>query len=112
MRIEEIQVRTRKLDEFSSKEYAVLSVFYFDRFDGMSLRRLLGKKPPAGKKITLMIFNPPLYKLLSVGSSYMFRGFVSFGYGNTFLVCEEAITSHGEVISPEDFTEEEEEEEQ
>jgi len=56
------------------KEYAVLTV--------VASRR-------GGKNITMMCFIPAIYNVLSLNDTYSYSGFVSFGYGNTFLVVEE-----------------------
>jgi hypothetical protein len=99
MRIEEIQKRNRINKDGLPAEYAVFSVFHFDRFDECSLLKRAHVSKSPGKKITIMCFLPGLYNQVERGKTYMFKGFVSFGYGNTFLVTEEIITQAGEVLS-------------
>ena len=65
------------------EEYAVFSVTFNDIFDGGTLTYVNHK---AEKKITLMCFKEELYKRVVIGECFSFKGFVSFGYGNTFLV--------------------------
>lgn len=96
--IAEIQVRARKDKEGNMTEYAVLSGFHFDRFSEFTLREKLHGKPVPGKKITFMCFYRPLWDIIEPNHEYMLTGFVSFGYGNTFLVVEEAISKYGEVL--------------
>lgn len=96
--IAEIQIRARKDRDGNMSEYAVLSGYHFDRFSEFSLREKLNGKPVPGKKITFMCFYRPLWQIIELNHQYMLKGFVSFGYGNTFLVVEEAVTAHGEVL--------------
>ena len=65
------------------EEYAVISITFNDIFDGDTLTYVNRK---AEKKITLMCFREELYKRVVIGDCFSFKGFVSFGYGNTFLV--------------------------
>lgn len=65
------------------EEYAVIHVAFEDCFDEKKLMENFKKKH---KSITLMCFLPNIYERLVVGDRFSFEGFISLGYGNTFLV--------------------------
>jgi len=48
--------------------------------------------------VTLMCFNERLFKTLVCNEVYSLTGCVSFGFGNTYLVVEEAFNQLGEKI--------------
>ena len=76
-------------------EYAVLSVGKGrDNVEPISFRSEKNKR----KFITLMCFDERLFKTLVCNEVYSFTGSVSFGFGNTYLVVEEAFNQIGEKI--------------
>ena len=82
LKVIDVQVRTKKDDS----QYAVISIEFPDRFDAISLR----KNPKHKKKhISMLCFTPHAFPSIIPENEYIFKGFVSFGYGSTFLVIED-----------------------
>lgn len=82
--VQDISLRSRKNQWTKNIEpYAVITITHEDTFDETQLIQSTKK---THKKITLMCFQEILYKRLVVGDRFSFSGFISFGYGNTFLV--------------------------
>lgn len=75
--------------------YAVLSVSIRDNLDVIKNTFVDKVKK---KFITLMVFDEFLCVTLAENCKYSFTGFVSFGYGNTYLVVEKAYNEWGEII--------------
>ena len=98
--ITDLSCRTRKNQWTKNmEEYAVVSIEFKDMFDEATLaltQRL------SHKKITLMVFREEIYKRLIVGDRFSFGGFLSFGYGNTFLVVKKAFDDLGFDIESEE----------
>jgi hypothetical protein len=83
--IKDVQIRQKE----DGTQYAVLRISAKDDFDGFRLRK--SQKTPATKDITLLCFIPAMFESFQVVTRAIFKGFVSFGYGNTFLVLEDYI---------------------
>ena len=96
----EMSKRTRK-NQWTKNidEYAVVAIRFFDDYDGNTLAPEVEKRH---KKITLMVFKEEIYKRLIVGDRFSFGGFISFGYGNTFLVVKKAFDDLGFDIESEE----------
>lgn len=107
--IQSIQIRSRTNDWTKKiEDYAVIGIHLQDSFDSQRFRP--GVKP-VQKKLTLMCFLEDIWKRLVEGKKFSFRGFVSFGYGNTFLVVEDAFSSLGINVLEDAWSEKQEEKE-
>lgn len=84
----EIQLRTKRDSDGGESEYAVLKVGTLDLLDEFQSTGSASRKV-----ITLMCFEPSIYFKLQDGDWYRMKGFVSFGYGNTYLCITEAFDS-------------------
>jgi len=79
-----VQVR----EKAEGTKYAIISIDYPDRFDAIALKKNPTHK---SKHISLICFLQNMYEMLEADKEYLFSGFVSFGYGSTFLVLEDFI---------------------
>jgi len=67
-------------------DYAVFKCEFPDKFDAIALRKNDKHKV---KIISLICFIPSLFSEIEENETYIFTGFISFGYGSTFLVVED-----------------------
>lgn len=86
--LKEVQERMKE----DGDSYAVLRIEPKDTFNTFALKN---KAKAKKKQITLLCFIPSLYEELKIEERLKFEGFVSFGYGNTFLVVERVINEQG-----------------
>lgn len=73
-------------------KYAVLSVGVDDYYSDKKAQFVRNSK---SKNVTLMLFDERLFSTVAEGWVRSFAGFVSFGYGNTFLVIEKVFDAAG-----------------
>lgn len=91
----DVQVRKKggKLIDGEEPLYAVLRISSIEQFDNFRLK----KRPERQQKnITMICFTRHLWKMISPENLYVFKGFVSFAYGSTFLVVETIINALGQ----------------
>lgn len=92
--------RRKRKDEMGNEtEYAVFQVVHNDSFGTFSLIKVKGKP----KNITLMCFKEHIFENVVEGETYSLSGFISFGYGNTFLVIDEAKDITGRRVTKRGF---------
>lgn len=84
--IKGVSRRKRRNELENETEYAVFQVVHSDNFGTFSLIKSKRKE----KKITLMCFKEHIFENVMEGETYSLSGFISFGYGNTFLVVDDA----------------------
>lgn len=92
----DLQLRKRRGSDGEESEYAVLKIGSFDLLDNFLLNPRLSKKA-----ITLMCFEEGIYYHLEPEKRYSFKGFISFGYGNTYLCIKDAKDSLGQDVGKE-----------
>lgn len=91
--IDAIDIRKKKNPYTGNEEfYAVIKVILIDKFDTFKMAHTSHVRH---KGITLMCFREPIFKCLVESEMFSFSGFVSFGYGNTYLVVRKAFDELG-----------------
>ena len=83
-RIKSINYRTRITDSGEEQPYLSMKVESMDDFDSVTFSKIKAKRKR--KDINVMCFRSNLFESFSEGEIYDLSGFISFGYGNTYLV--------------------------